>query len=63
MKIGHFAPGTRIPIVSDDDLDLNSTIPILNMAWHIPSEIKRYLADIGYKGEMLNVFDPADYTN
>jgi SAM-dependent methyltransferase len=35
-KVGHYVPGTRIVIASDDDFDaakLNA--PILNLAWHI----------------------------
>ena len=61
LKIGHYAPGTRIPILSDDDLDLDSPKPILNLAWHIPSEIKEYLTSFGYKGEIINILDPKEF--
>lgn len=62
LKIGHYAPGTRIPILPDDDLDLDSPKPILNLAWHIPSEIHAYLTNFGYKGEIINILDPKEFT-
>ena len=51
IKIGHYVPGTRIPIVSDDLLfsTADHTSPLLNLAWHISGEIRQYLADNGYK--------------
>ena len=62
MKIDHYLPGTKIPIRSDDDLfktDLNE--PILNLAWHISSEIKTYLTGHGYKGEIIDVLSNEDF--
>ena len=48
LKIGHYLPGTRIPIHSDEELlsskDLN--LPILNLAWHISDEIENYLCQV-----------------
>ena len=45
-KIGYFAPSTRIPILSDSNLSrINNKIPIINLAWHIDSEIKKYLKE------------------
>jgi len=51
MKIGHYVPGTRIPIKSDDDFFSLSEKPkvILNLAWHISSEIKDYLQKMDIK--------------
>ena len=51
IKIGHYVPGTRIPIVSDDDLFAlgPQTAPLLNLAWHISGEIRQYLSDHGYR--------------
>ena len=57
MKIGHYIPGTRIPIKSD--LELFETIEnekiILNLAWHIQTEIEKYLRDNNFKGQLLNI--------
>lgn len=62
MKIDHYLPGTKIPIRSDDDLfktDVNE--PILNLAWHISSEIKTYLNGHGYTGEIIDVLSKEDF--
>lgn len=63
MKIGHYLPGTRIEIVSDLELftNIQSTLPILNLAWHIPDEISTYLRENGYNGEIINVVDADDF--
>jgi len=59
MKIGHYLPGTRIPIVSDDVLFEQGDLcrPLLNLAWHISPEIRRYLADKGYTGPIVDILD------
>jgi hypothetical protein len=56
-KIGHWIPGTRIPIVSDEALlvDHPAGSPILNLAWHIQSEIKAYMDKQGYQGKFINI--------
>jgi hypothetical protein len=63
IKIGHYVPGTRIPIVSDDLLfsTVDQTKPLLNLAWHISAEIRQYLADHGYKGPVVDVLGPEDF--
>ena len=65
MKIGHYVPGTRIPILSDEDLfkDISNTNKILNLAWHISSEIENYLNDNGFKGDIIQILDPKEYSN
>ena len=57
MKIGHYLPGTRIPIKSDEELfdKLADEKIILNLAWHIKSEIKEYLQEHNFSGEILNI--------
>ena len=43
-KIGYFVPSTRIPIVADKSMiKIDKKIPIINFAWHINKEIKKYL--------------------
>jgi len=63
MKIGHYIPGTRIPILSDDTLfasDKNDDT-ILNFAWHISGEIKSYLSSNGFKGKVIDVLETQDF--
>ena len=62
-KLNHFVPGTRIPIKSDDDLFTNydSKKPILNLAWHIPDEIKKYLITNGFNSEIVNIIEKTDF--
>ena len=62
MKIGHYIPGTRIPIKSDDEfwaLQHKPTV-ILNLAWHISSEISSYFQKHGYSGEIVNILNPEE---
>jgi SAM-dependent methyltransferase len=61
-KVSHFVPGTRIPIKKDLDLfSRNMDLPILNLAWHIPNEIKNYLKKNGYSGEIINIINDNDF--
>lgn len=57
MKIDHYLPGTRIPIMSDEELfkTLRDEKVILNLAWHIEKEIADYLMTKGFSGELLNI--------
>lgn len=59
MKIGHYVPGTRIPIRSDDDMPLKFPI-ILNLAWHISEEITAYLKQRGFTGEVINIYSTTE---
>lgn len=63
MKIGHYIPGTRIPILSDDNLfsSEKNEESILNFAWHISDEIKSYLTTNGFTGEVIDILDKADF--
>jgi len=63
LKIGHYLPGTRIPICSDDDLFALSdkTQPLLNLAWHIPREIRSYLIEHGYTGPVVDILGADDF--
>jgi len=63
LKIGNYLPGTRIPILSDDDLFAlpDQGVPLLNLAWHIPTEIRSYLAAHGYKGPITDILGADDF--
>ena len=57
-------PGTRIPILSDDDLLANDNLemPLLNLAWHISKEIHGYLVKSGYKGPITDILGSDDFS-
>jgi SAM-dependent methyltransferase len=56
LKLGYKVPGTKIPIISDEEMgDLSTKECILNLAWHIGEEIETYLRDKGFKGELINI--------
>lgn len=63
MKIGHYLPGTRIPIVSDEELfkDKENQAPIINLAWHIPKEIRAYLENNNVKGKVIDIISDQDF--
>lgn len=63
MKIGHYFPGTRIPIRSDSELWALPQMPpvLLNLAWHISGEIRTYLRENRYVGEVVDILDPTAF--
>lgn len=63
LKIGHYVPGTRIPIRSDDELlaEPDQSLPLLNLAWHISREIRDYLTGRGYTGTIIDILEPDDF--
>lgn len=61
-KIGHYCPGTRIPILSDADFPWDGYIgPVLNLAWHIADEIEQNWDAKGFKGRWIQAIDPTDF--
>ena len=60
MKIGNYVPGTRIPILSDDDMPTQPPV-VLNLAWHISEEINLYLRKRGFSGEIVDIFMPEEF--
>ena len=57
IKVDHYVPGTRIPIYPEATLfaEKDQTLPILNLAWHLPMEVRENLAKNGYKGDVLDI--------
>ena len=57
IKTQHYVPGTKIPILPEKDLylkkDLN--LPIINLAWHLPAEVRLNLKSNNYKGEVIDI--------
>jgi len=60
MKIGHYLPGTRIPIKSDNDLFAMQDKPaiLLNLSWHISDEIREYLGQNNFDGKVVDILSP-----
>jgi hypothetical protein len=63
LKIGYYVPGTRIPIKSDEEMFqlVDKTKPIINLAWHIPTEIHSYLVHHNYTGPIIDIISPMDF--
>ena len=61
-KIGYFAPSTKIPILSDSKLlKINKKIPIINLAWHIDLEIKKYLRKKKINNKIITIVNKKDF--
>ena len=56
IKVGHYVPGTRIPILPEVELYAKKDLkkPILNLAWHLPSEVRANLFTNGYTGNVID---------
>jgi SAM-dependent methyltransferase len=62
-KIGHYVPGTRIPILSDDAFpEARRSTTLVNMAWHIADEIEAYLRARGFGADIIRIIAPGDFT-
>lgn len=57
IKVHHYVPGTRIPILPESELyaESNQTLPILNLAWHLPMEVTANLRKNGYLGDVIQI--------
>ena len=57
IKVGHYVPGTRIPILPEVELYQldDQSLPILNLAWHLPGEVRANLELNGYAGEVVDI--------
>jgi len=62
-KINYYVPGTRIKIISDIYLkkNLKEKIPIINLAWHISSEIRKYLRLNKIKNKIIDIVNNKDF--
>lgn len=55
LKVGHYVPGTKIPIVSDSLWRDGIVLPneILIWGWHIGDEIAHYMRNSKFNGKLL----------
>ena len=52
-KIGHYIPGTKIPILDEKKLFVDKPEYIILFSWHIKNELKKNLKKKGYKGKFI----------
>lgn len=57
IKVQHYVPGTKIPILPEKELYQaeESDAPILNLAWHIPEEVRANLKKNGYTNDVIDI--------
>ena len=57
IKVNHYVPGTKIPILPEHKLYSRENVsePILNLAWHLPKEVRVNLLKNGYKGKVIDI--------
>jgi len=61
-KLNFFVPGSDIKIISDDLLgSISPSIPIINNAWHISSEIRSYIRTLGLTNTVIDIISPSDF--
>jgi SAM-dependent methyltransferase len=60
-KVGHYVPGTKIPIVSDQEFNIEDLSPIINLAWHINDEINSHMQELGYSGQIIPIISNSDF--
>ena len=52
-KIGHYMPGTNIPVVSENIIFKKKPKYLLLLSWHISKELIKNLKKKGYKGKFI----------
>jgi len=57
IKVNHFVPGTKIPILPEELLFKTQIQPpvLINLAWHLPKEVRKNLEKNGYTGKVMDV--------
>ena len=63
LKIDKYAPGTNIKILKEKYFTKEKEKKIiLNLAWHIKDEIKKYLTkELNFKGKVINIISKSDF--
>ena len=52
-KVGHYMPGTNIPVVSEKIIFKKKPEYLLLLSWHISKELINSLRKKGYKGKFI----------
>ena len=53
QKIGHYLPGTNIPILNEKKLYLDQPDYAFLLSWHISNELINNLRKKGFKGKFI----------
>jgi hypothetical protein len=65
LKVGHFVPGSNIPILPEREIIhyiSNEKTPIINSAWHISREIHAYIRNsLGLPNPIIDLIEPDDF--
>jgi SAM-dependent methyltransferase len=56
-KVGHYIPGTKIPILPEKELFMMQPQPeiIMNLAWHIPDDVRKNLKANGINSRVFDI--------
>lgn len=59
IKTKNYIPGTRIPILPEEQLLNSSDRPtsVLNLAWHIEQDVENNLAKYNYRPNVINILE------
>jgi hypothetical protein len=52
-KVGHYMPGTNIPVVSEDIIFKKKPDYLLMLSWHISKDLIKIFKKKGYKGKFI----------
>jgi hypothetical protein len=52
-KVGHYMPGTNIPVVSEDIIYKKKPDYLLMLSWHISNDLIKIFKKNGYKGKFI----------
>jgi len=56
IKVNHYVPGTKIPILAEEVLYKNIMQPIIvNLAWHLPKEVRINLDKNSFIGQVIDI--------
>jgi SAM-dependent methyltransferase len=61
-KIGRLIPGTRIPVISEDEVLSNKPDYLLILSWHIAGELIPKLIEKGFMGQFITPLPLIDIT-
>ena len=52
-KVGRYIPGTRIPVISENNLEFHQPDYLLLLSWHIADDLVDNLRSRGYRGRFI----------
>ena len=52
-KIGKYMPGTKIPVINEDEIKYKNLKYLLLFSWHIKHDLKKIFRKKGFKGKFI----------